>query len=199
MLIHAGDWTHRGEEDLTIKFLQWMNEQDYPHKVLIAGNHDYYPERFPVEFRKLLAKHAPTVTYLEDETTTIKGYRIHGSPINPWFHDWAFNRARGDEIQWHWDMIPDDTEILITHGPVLGFGDKLSARGSEPGKHIGCANLLSTIDNRLKKLKLHVSGHIHEGAGMYQHGDITLVNASVLDDRYRMRHQPWVLDLPDKS
>jgi len=195
VLVHAGDWTHRGEEHHTIDFLQWLNRQNYAHKVFIAGNHDFYPERHPTEFRALVALHAPTVIYLEDETVTIEGLKFHGSPVSPWFCDWAFNRGRGTDIQHHWDLIPSDVDVLITHGPILGYGDKLSAYGSEPGKNIGCADLLNTIDSRLTNLKLHVSGHIHEGAGTYQHGNIIAVNASVLNEQYRMRNQPVVIPL----
>lgn len=203
VLIHAGDWTHRGEGTLTIKFLEWFEAQNYKHKVFIAGNHDFYPERDPEHFKYLLNLYAPTCVYLQDSGTIIGNYKFYGSPIQPWFHDWAFNRQRGPEIQQTWDLIPDDTEVLITHGPVLGYGDKLSMRGSEPGKHIGCANLLSTIDARLKRLVLHVSGHIHEGRGIYKHfapwGEVQLVNASSLDDRYRMPdNKPIVIELPDK-
>jgi Icc-related predicted phosphoesterase len=198
ILIHAGDWTHRGEEILTIEFLKWFNAQNYKHKVFIAGNHDFYPESHYMDFRMHLKTFAPSCTYLEDQSVVIEGYKIHGSPVSPWFCDWAFNRGRGDDIQQHWDMIPDDTEILITHGPILGYGDKLSAYGSEPGKNIGCLNLLDTIDKRLKDLKLHVSGHIHEGAGTYNHGNIIVVNASVLDERYRLRNSPAVIELADK-
>lgn len=199
ILIHAGDWTHRGEEKLTIEFLQWFNSQTkYKHRVFVAGNHDFYPERHSDSFKTLVRTAAPDCVYLEDESVILEGYKIHGSPVSPEFCDWAFNRFRGADIQKHWDMIPSDTEVLITHGPILGYGDTLSAHGSEPGKQIGCANLLNTIDARLKELKLHVSGHIHEGAGVYSHGNIIVVNASVLDERYRLRHQPRVVTLPDK-
>lgn len=199
LLIHAGDWTHRGEQDLTIKFLRWFNAQTHPNKIFIAGNHDFFPERHPDTFRELVKQHAPTCIYLEEESAVVNGYSIYGSPMSPWFHDWAFNRFRGPEIRKHWDNIPANTEILITHGPVLGYGDKLSNYGSEPGKHIGCADLLDTINTRLLDLKLHVSGHIHEGSGVYKHNDsLILINASVLDDRYRMRHAPYVIHLPDK-
>ena len=198
VLIHAGDWTHRGEEPLTIEFLKWFNSQPYKHKIFIAGNHDFYPERYPESFRTLVRTAAPSCVYLEDESVVIEGYKVHGSPVSPEFCDWAFNRFRGPDIQKHWDMIPSDTEILITHGPILGYGDTLSAYGSEPGKNIGCRNLLDTIDSRLKELKLHVSGHIHEGAGTYAHSNIIVVNASVLDERYRMRNQPVVVTLADK-
>jgi 3',5'-cyclic AMP phosphodiesterase CpdA len=199
VLVHAGDWTHRGEEHHTIAFLKWLDNQNYPHKVFIAGNHDFYPERNPAEFRNLVSTYAPNSIYLEDQSTVINGYNVHGSPVSPWFCDWAFNRDRGPDIQMHWDLIPDNTEILITHGPILGYGDKLSQQGSEPGKNIGCSDLLNTIDNRLKDLKLHISGHIHEGAGTYSHNGITVVNASVLDERYRMRNKPVVVTLPDKQ
>jgi Icc-related predicted phosphoesterase len=200
ILIHAGDFTHRGEEHLTIDFMKWFESQTQcTNKLFVSGNHDFLSERDPVKFRQLVATHAPSCTYLEDESVVVEGYKVHGSPVSPWFHDWAFNRNRGLDIQKHWDMIPSDTEILITHGPILGYGDTLSAYGSEPGKQVGCANLLSTIDARLKDLKLHISGHIHEGAGIYAHGFITVVNASMLDERYRFRHQPRVIVLPSRS
>jgi Icc-related predicted phosphoesterase len=198
VLIHAGDWTGRGSETHTIEFLTWFQAQKHKYKLFIAGNHDFYPEREPHKFELLVNQYAPDCTYLEDKTVEIEGYIFHGSPVSPWFCDWAFNRFRGKEIQEHWDLIPNHVEILITHGPVHGYGDKLSKYGSEPGEHVGCANLLATIDGRLKSLKLHVSGHIHEGSGTYKHGDITLINASVLDEQYRMRNKPVVIALPDK-
>jgi len=199
VLIHAGDWTHKGSESDTVEFLKWLNMQNYKHKVFISGNHDFYPERESVRFRKLLVTYAPDSLYLEDESTIIGGYKIYGSPISPEFCNWAFNRYRGPDIQKHWNLIPTDVEILITHGPVLGYGDTLSSYGSEPGKQIGCADLLNTIDTRLKDLKLHICGHIHEGAGVYGHNNVMMVNASVLDEHYRMKHQPKVIVLPDKS
>lgn len=198
VLIHAGDWTGRGSEQHTVEFLRWIEAQKYPHKLFVAGNHDFFPEKEPVKFRELLALHAPTTIYLEDNSVTLNGYKFHGSPVSPWFCDWAFNRHRGAEIQAHWDMIPTDTEVLITHGPIWGLGDKLSAYGSEPGERVGCKDLRKTINDRLHSLKLHVSGHIHEGAGTYQFGNLVAVNASVLNEHYKMRNQPVVVILPDK-
>lgn len=198
VLIHAGDWTHRGEENNTVEFLKWIEKQPYRNRLFIAGNHDFLNERDPKRFGELLAQYAPTSIYLEDQTIEIEGYVFHGSPVSPEFCNWAFNRFRGADIQKHWDLIPTETEVLITHGPILGYGDKLSSMGSEPGKHVGCANLLNTIDTRLHNLKLHISGHIHEGAGTYKHGEIIIVNASALDERYRLRNQPVVITLADK-
>lgn len=199
VLIHSGDWTGRGSEMQTIEFLQWLEAQPYKHKLFIAGNHDFYPERHPKEFRELVAKYAPGCTYLQDEAVEIGGHKFYGSPVTPWFHDWAFNRHRGESIQRYWDQIPDDVDVLITHGPMQGFGDKLSAYGSEPGEHVGCTDLLNTTLCRLHKLKLHVCGHIHEGAGIYTLDHLLLINASVLDEHYRLVNAPRTIELPDKT
>jgi Icc-related predicted phosphoesterase len=200
ILIHAGDFTSRGEENRTMEFLEWFEAQTQAkHRIFISGNHDFLAERDPQKFKELINLYAPSCVYLEDQSVTIDGYKIHGSPISPFFHSWAFNRYRGSEIQKHWDMIPSDTEILITHSPILGYGDVLSQYGSEPGKNIGCADLLNTVDVRLKNLKLIVTAHIHEGSGVYAHGNIIVVNAAVLDERYRMKNPPRIINLPDKT
>ena len=54
-----------------------------------------------------------------------------------------------------WDMIPDKTEILLTHGPPMFVGDK-----TINNLHCGCKELLRAIRDRIKPL-LHVFGHIH--------------------------------------
>ena len=41
MLIHAGDISMKGDEDEIIDFLNWFDEQNFKHKILIAGNHDH--------------------------------------------------------------------------------------------------------------------------------------------------------------
>tara|TARA_Y100000296_G_C5174834_1_gene259491 strand:- start:2061 stop:2591 length:531 start_codon:yes stop_codon:yes gene_type:complete len=57
------------------------------------------------------------IKYLNDSSITIDGIKFWGSPIQPWFHDWAFNRKRGNEIRKHWELIPTNTDVLLTHGP----------------------------------------------------------------------------------
>ena len=48
--------------------------------------------------------------------------RIYGSPWQPEFYNWAFNLPRnGEEMKARWDAIPDNTDILITHGPAYGY------------------------------------------------------------------------------
>lgn len=189
LLIHAGDFSKTGTIPQIQDFMQWLSTLDIEHKVIIAGNHDFLAEREPNLFRPLIPRDC---IYLEDSGVTIEGIHIWGSPITPWFFDWAFNRQRGEEIRQYWDKIPDNTDILITHGPPQSILDR-TARGALAG----CQDLLETV----KKVqpKIHVFGHIHEAAGQEIQDDILFINASMLNLSYDLIHQPIELNWEDFS
>ena len=181
LLIHAGDLSGRGSEQEVRQFLDWFKIQDYKYKVFIAGNHDWFFEQETDDYiQKIIPKE---VIYLNDSGICINSFNIWGSPIQPTFFDWAFNRDRGLEIDKHWQLIPKNTDILITHGPAFGILDQTTS-----GEAVGCEMLLQKV-NEIKP-KLHVFGHIHEGYGMLEKGKTTFVNASVLDINYRNRNLP---------
>lgn len=183
MIIHAGDITEQGTRREVDNFLTWFNDLNFEYKIFVAGNHDFFFENAPQEdIDELLSKY-PNVIYLNDSGVEIEGIKIWGSPVQPWFYNWAFNR-KGEEIKPHWNLIPPDTNILITHGPVAGILDKNRA-----GQNVGCPHLLSRL-NTFENLKLHVSGHIHEGYGQIKEKGTTFVNASVLNYRYYMTNEP---------
>jgi Icc-related predicted phosphoesterase len=187
LLIHAGDVSKRGEKSEILDFLQWFSSQKHLYKIFIAGNHDFYFEKFP---QKEILKIIPeNVMYLNDSGVNIQGIQFWGSPITPWFFDWAFNRKRGEEISQHWKLIPKDTNVLITHGPVANILDKTIRNQS-----VGCEDLLREIQN-LPFLKLHICGHIHEAYGQVKKGEIDFINASVLDIKYNLVNQPIVIEL----
>jgi Icc-related predicted phosphoesterase len=186
VLIHAGDISGRGNEVEVIDFLNWFTTQNFEHKILIAGNHDFYFEREPADqIKKILPKN---IIYLNDSGATINNIKIWGSPITPWFYNWAFNRHRGNEIKKHWDLIPGDTEILITHGPVYGILDNTNS-----GHSAGCEDLLNRV-NAIKP-KLHICGHIHEAYGVIKKSGATFINASVLNERYELVNEPIIFEL----
>lgn len=176
ILIHAGDFSGKGKKEEINAFLDWFASEKVPgtFKIFIAGNHDFgmeSEERFSHEKK---AKELGLI-YLNDSAVEINGIKIWGSPITPWFHDWAFNRQRGEEIRKHWELIPSDTDILITHGPPFGILDK-----TWRGQSVGCEELTKIIldEKKLHKLKLHVFGHIHEDKGIKKINNIHFVNAS---------------------
>lgn len=181
IIIHAGDVSRSGRSAEVIDFLDWFAKLNFRHKIFIAGNHDFlFEHAHPDVIRKMIPK---GVTYLNDAIVEIQGLKIWGSPITPWFNNWAFNRDRGNEIKEHWNLIPDDTDILITHGPPLGILDETMY-----GQRAGCEDLLKRIE--AVKPKYHIFGHIHEDYGTFKKPETTFINASVLDNWYNLRNEP---------
>ena len=187
LLIHTGDISGRGKAYEVVRFLDWFSQQDYTHKVFIAGNHDFYFEKTAKEtVAKLIP---PTVTYLEDSGVTIEGIKIWGSPITPHFGRWAFIRKRGKIINKHWQLIPDDTDILLTHGPPHGILDRIYNYDQ-----VGCEMLAKRIQEIQPKYAIF--GHIHEAYGQIQQNNTHFINASVVNLQYQLVNPPVVIHHP---
>jgi Icc-related predicted phosphoesterase len=184
MLLHAGDISKRGKPSEIAEFNTWLRKLPHKYKVIIAGNHDFIFEDDPVTAQSLITN----AVYLNDNGIEIDGLKIWGSPISPWFHDWAFNRRRGEDIRKHWDLIPANTDILITHGPPHGMLD-LTVKGTR----VGCEELLLAVE-RIKP-KIHLFGHIHEDYGIKEVAGTTFINASIMNLAYFPVNEPIIIDL----
>jgi Icc-related predicted phosphoesterase len=187
ILIHCGDLTYNGDHSATVQAITWLHRQPAEHVVLIAGNHDWIFERTPTVGKEIVSR--TRVRYLENGRLELCGFKFWGSPYTPRFMDWAFN-CDEDRIYKHWDLIPADTDILITHGPPQGIQDTIVPF---PPVHLGCWDL---IDKVLKiKPKVHAFGHVHGGYGQREYKGIKFFNASLLDEAYRVRNAPHIADL----
>lgn len=186
VLIHAGDISYKGEKSEIIDFLDWFNEQNYQHKIFIAGNHDFYFESAKMAAIKRIIPDG--IVYLNDSGTTIDSINIWGSPVTPWFYNWAFNKRRGAPIAKHWKLIPENTNVLIAHGPAFGILDLLIN-----DQHVGCKDLLKRVLEI--KPSVVVSGHIHESYGMEKRHGIKFINASLLNESYELVNKPVVFEL----
>lgn len=195
VLLHAGDLTGRGTLPEIQQALEELVALDYEHKIFIAGNHDFGFEQEPEKVKALLTQIAPELIYLRDSAVELEGIKIYGSPWQPWFHSWAFNLQRGAEIRQKWDLIPTDTDILITHGPPHGILDQTLM-----GDHAGCEELLKVIRERVRP-KYHIFGHIHEGYGQEHDSehDISYINASTCTLRYEPSNPAIVFDLSNQD
>ena len=184
LLIHAGDLTRHGTLDDVREFNDFLSNLPHPHKIVIAGNHDLCFEKY----RKACEEILTNCIYLQDQEVIIDGVKFYGSPWQPWFYDWAFNLERGPEIRAKWDLIPEDTDVLITHGPPYGIGDLTFHKDNA-----GCQDLLEVVEKI--KPKIHVFGHIHEGYGVTSNGVTTFINASSCDHLYQPANPPVVYEL----
>ena len=192
ILIHAGDFTGNGSRHQAIAFLQWFEALPVRHKIFVAGNHDEICTS--ITWSEIVTQYAPNCHYLYNSSVTIDGYKIWGSPYSNIFGNWEFMEDDLD-LEYIWEQIPADTDIVVTHGPAYGIADKvLNADSRNP--HVGSQSLRLRLQ-KLKKLKLHITGHIHEAQGAYL-GKWTTVNASICDVNYVPFNKPISLHLEDK-
>ncbi|MEM1450195.1 MAG: metallophosphatase domain-containing protein [Planctomycetota bacterium] len=183
VLIHAGDLTGHGTPAEIEAFGAFLAGLLHSHKVVIAGNHDFLFESDRERAEALLGD----VTFLQDEGATVEGLEIWGSPWQPWFHDWAFNLQRGAALAEKWALIPDRTDVLVTHGPPRGVLDR-----TRRGERVGCDDLLVALDR--VRPALHLFGHIHESRGAKRVGETLHVNASCCSLGYEPIRPPIVID-----
>lgn len=191
-LIHCGDISSMGTFSQVSDFMDWLLKVDVQTKIFVAGNHDFLLENDP-NFGKLFLSPLTSVgiIYLNDSSIEFNGIKIHGSPMSPRFGNWAFMAERWN-IKKHWDKIPNDTEILITHSPPQAIFDE-----TVDGVNAGCEELSLAI-NRIKP-KYHLFGHIHEGRGRVKLKNTEFINASCVDENYNFKHQPYEFEIETKA
>jgi Icc-related predicted phosphoesterase len=194
ILIHAGDVSNVGEEYDVKQFLDWFVMKKPHSKVFIAGNHDFLFQDERIIARELVEERQKRwdLHYLEDSSTTIEGLKIWGSPVTPPFMNWAFNR-KDSKIVMHWEYMALDSDIIVTHGPPNGILD-FSKFGYE---HCGCPYLRKRIFE-IEPL-VHIFGHVHGEYGVKVEDGITFINASTLNERYKVTNKPIVIDVDKEN
>ncbi len=195
LLIIAGDCTSNDKTHSWNSFFNWIDKQNYKRKIMIAGNHDNFCKSWAISddsvYDVLLER--PTITYLCDSGTEFEGLKIWGSPwtlkfdgMNP--HCMAFTVDTEEELAEKWSLIPDDIDILITHGPMKYILDQ-----NIDGYSCGSTSLRDAIERVMPKI--HICGHIHEQGGktlLYKHdGPNTFcINASYVNEYYKPVNKP---------
>ena len=178
VLLFGGDMCGRGTLEEVGRFARFLEKQPHSHKIVI--------ERVPKKAQEALGE----LVYLQDDGVQVDGVKIYGSPWQPEFFQWAFNLPRGKPLREVWNRIPEDTQVLITHGPPHDILD-LTSRGVAAG----CEALRERVEE-LPQLRAHVFGHIHEAYGCRELGRCRFFNASICDLYQRAAvNPPWVFDL----
>eukprot|EP00929_Paragymnodinium_shiwhaense_P113855 TRINITY_DN82144_c0_g1_i1.p1 TRINITY_DN82144_c0_g1~~TRINITY_DN82144_c0_g1_i1.p1 ORF type:complete len:338 (-),score=29.56 TRINITY_DN82144_c0_g1_i1:39-1052(-) len=209
ILLHAGDFSMYGEAEEVADFNAWLGTLPHKHKIVIAGNHDFtfdedwceQPENAAFwgkgvgqdlgdhDTREQIRRLLTNCTYIQDELVHVQGLRIYGTPVQPPLpgHSWAFSKEQEDRIA-AFQEIPEDLDILLTHGPPYGHCDT-----TLNGRSYGCQDLLDSIQQ--VQPRFHVFGHIHDGYGVSEEGETTCINASSCTSLYHPYHDPIVFDV----
>ena len=183
ILVVAGDFSGHGTlQDIAV-FNTWLGTLPHEHKLVVAGNHDLAAEHNCLAVRSIFTN----ATYLDEESATVRGIKFYGCPWTPEFFDWAFMYPRDGRMgQRIWQRVPEDTNVLITHGPPTGASiSRVKDSYSRPGRECGCG-LLRVRILELPNLKASFHGHIHSGHGKELVGKTTCMNVSVMDERYEV-------------
>ena len=187
--IIAGDIVDFNPADQTnlkaqlLSFRDWLTDLWHGRKILpigIAGNHDFVFQDMPNVARKM-----PWI-YLEDSGWELRGKRFWGSPWQPWMGSWAFNAPEHHQeeemfLRSKFMLVPDDTDVLITHTPPAGFHDTVGKA------HVGSI----ALNQRIEQVRptLSVYGHVHK-PGVEQIDGVTLCNASYVGFNRRPLRRP---------
>jgi len=191
VVVHSGDcsnWRDPYRNELeVVTFIAWYRDVPVQNKIYVAGNHDTSIER------RLVTKQQFTnagIIYLENDDITIDEIKFWGSPHTPTFGEWAFMKKR-ETINRVWDTIPENTDVLIVHGPPKGIRD-LSFDRYDNLEFCGC-NALAKRCRKLPSLKAVCFGHIHnmdgidtnQGTSIYGDSQTIYSNAAcVYDGRF---------------
>ena len=188
MVIFSGDCSNPRDpypNEVEVRgFIDWYRSLPIKHKIFVAGNHDTSIEKRFVT-KEDFEYH--NIIYLENESITIEGIKIFGSPYTPTFgYGWAFNKDRTKLDRIWRNIIDEDVDIVITHGPPKGTLD-LSVDRNHNIERCGDKSLM----NRVKEVepKLVLFGHIHNCEDIINQGTMTLSglnttfsNGSVMKD-----------------
>jgi hypothetical protein len=190
-VIHAGDEANPANPLLNYiharDFLEWWSAIDLP-KYFCPGNHSTAVSHGAIVYPGMVI----------NESVDIGGLNAYFSPYTPaWGDSWAF-MVRRNRIGVAWDMIPDNTDILVTHGPPKGVLDITRDRDSGHLIQVGCSALRKRV--RAIKPKLHVFGHIHDergisNYGIYERDGVRYVNCSVCDIKGNWKHEGIIVEV----
>lgn len=169
VIVFSGDESNYREvlynENEFYDFLTWYGSIDRPHKIMIAGNHSTYISQYERVVRKVCKE--ANIHYLNKGSVIVEDVKFYGDPLTPTFGDWSFMCKR-ETINRHWDIIPEDIDVLITHGPPKGILD-LSYNRNHELEFCGDGALGKRI-KQIPSIKAVLFGHVHDCEGVYNHG-----------------------------
>ncbi len=189
LLISAGDYSYRGEKHIVESFHKWLSVQPAIQIISLQGNHEIWVSKNFKAAKEIVHHISPKIKFVEDDSFFIDGLKFYCSSITPKFGPWAYGYDK-NQLKEHWSFIPEDTQVLVTHGPSYGVLDCVA------GRILGDPYLRLAIAE-LRSIKLHVFGHIHDSSGIVEIDGVTYINAAICNEEYKPVNPIRVFDLKE--
>lgn len=194
---------------------EWFRRQFFPmiarlscKVVAIPGNHDFWLASHFESFNS-----PPNFACLVDRMLTIDGINFWGTPWVPYISGhWCFESEEGgddmtDFLKEKFSLIPDCTDILITHSPMrFAETDYSLQRDPYRTRPFGSISLLNRLKQMKRLPKVHLCGHIHSGdhSGPEFKNDVCpygmrSFNVSRVDERYLIGYPILLLEVDEQG
>lgn len=219
LLIVAGDLTARDAAIEHFKFHDWLAEQKYRKKILIAGNHDNWLEELARPNTRVIQNLAEMgVDYLCDSGCQIFYQDDNPKPMNQscldfedvkqpnlrslkvWGSPWTKTFAGMNE---KCKAFTVDTEEELAEKFKLipddidilithspPYGVLDELEGDAHPKHVGSKSLTSKIKSMKNPPKIIIFGHVHEAYGFKNSLYTQFINASHVNECYEPVNPP---------
>jgi len=174
ILVHSGNFTIYGAKKEFEQFNSWLGSvmNEYKFRIVTLGCRDVkeFGNNWDV-MRRLLSNATHVLCY---EPCVVLGIRFYGSPWH-WGHhkNYIVRKGAPASTSGRFDEIPENTQVLVTHGAAAGILDSANLPGSKE------------LADAIKKFKpsLHLHGHSKGAHGVVSaFGKYPLVVNSALCD-----------------
>ena len=163
-----------GSEAEAIDFMNWFCDLPYRHKIFICGNHDECLYGANIDGLD------GNVHYLCNTGVEIDGISFYGVPM-------FMGDCIAERQSCNYAMIPNATDVLITHCPPYGILD------FDDDMNYGSKELLRQVEGIMPRL--HLFGHIHRHHGMTNVNSMIFSNGSIMNEDYSYLQSPNLIEL----
>lgn len=167
------------------KIRPWVRRFAVP-TLVTWGNHDFIHER------DLVATTRGNLQIVVDDLVVVNGLRVWLTPWSNQFMNWNWMK-KPEALAPIYDRIPIGIDVLVSHQPPYGCGDRYPNLETGQYEHVGSQELLATI--RRVAPQVVICGHLHAGYGVHYVDGIPVYNVSVVNDAYQLVHPVTMIEV----
>lgn len=164
--------------------------EDHPEDTGESRRYDYIPRIYKDEMKEKC-----NLDILIDESITLDGIKIFGSPWSPHFLNWAFMKPEG-ALTYQYERIPTDTDILLSHTPPWVKDSDIDAVKWPGLDYHKCGSVALASAIKHYQPQYMFCGHIHSGDhNLLEIGKTKCYNVSYLGEDYEPHYPVFTFEL----